>query len=100
MDEPICTCHKTKERAPEEVKKLLNRLSRIEGQIRGHPGHGGEGRLLPGHPHPVRRGHRGHECLQPGSAGQPHPHLRGQRHPGGKDEVIDELVLTLQKLMK
>ena len=30
-----CCCHKTKERSPDEVKKLLNRLSRIEGQIRG-----------------------------------------------------------------
>ena len=30
-----CTCQKTKERSPEEIKKLLNRLSRIEGQIRG-----------------------------------------------------------------
>ena len=33
--EENCCCHKTKERDPEEVKKLINRLSRIEGQIRG-----------------------------------------------------------------
>ena len=30
-----CCCHKTKERSPEEAKRLQNRLSRIEGQIRG-----------------------------------------------------------------
>ncbi len=31
-----CTCcHKTKERSAEEYTSLLNRLSRIEGQIRG-----------------------------------------------------------------
>ena len=30
-----CSCHKTKERSPEEYKKLINRLNRIEGQIRG-----------------------------------------------------------------
>ena len=28
-------CHRTKERSPQEYKKLVNRLSRIEGQIRG-----------------------------------------------------------------
>lgn len=28
-------CHKTKERTPEEYKKLIHRLNRIEGQIRG-----------------------------------------------------------------
>ena len=30
-----CNCHKTKKRTEEEYKSLLNRLSRIEGQIRG-----------------------------------------------------------------
>ena len=37
MDNPeheYC-CHRTKERTAEEYKTLLNRLSRIEGQIRG-----------------------------------------------------------------
>ncbi len=28
-------CHKTKERSEKEYKDLLNRLSRIEGQVRG-----------------------------------------------------------------
>ena len=28
-------CKKTKERSPEEFKKLMNRLNRIEGQVRG-----------------------------------------------------------------
>ncbi len=30
-----CDCHKTKKRSEEEYKALLNRLSRIEGQVRG-----------------------------------------------------------------
>lgn len=30
-----CHCHKTKQRDEAEMKKLINRLSRIEGQIRG-----------------------------------------------------------------
>lgn len=31
-------CHRTKERSPEEYKSLINRLNRIEGQIRGIKG--------------------------------------------------------------
>jgi DNA-binding FrmR family transcriptional regulator len=34
QEEKNC-CHKTKERTPEEYKKLIHRLNRIEGQIRG-----------------------------------------------------------------
>ncbi|HCA05494.1 MAG TPA: metal-sensitive transcriptional repressor [Ruminococcaceae bacterium] len=30
-----CQCHKIKKRGEDEYKKLVNRLSRIEGQIRG-----------------------------------------------------------------
>ena len=33
--ECCCCSHKTKERTEEEYKDLLNRLSRIEGQVRG-----------------------------------------------------------------
>lgn len=33
-----CGCCKTKEREAEELKKLMNRLSRIEGQVRGVKG--------------------------------------------------------------
>ena len=35
MAEKCMCCHKTKQRSEEEYRKLLNRLSRIEGQIRG-----------------------------------------------------------------
>jgi len=30
-----CCCERTKKRSEEEIKALINRLSRIEGQIRG-----------------------------------------------------------------
>ena len=30
-----CCCRKTKHRSPQEQKQLANRLSRIEGQVRG-----------------------------------------------------------------
>ena len=38
MEKKCCKCSeckKTKERSPEEYKKLMNRLNRIEGQVRG-----------------------------------------------------------------
>ena len=35
MSETISCCKKTKERSEKEHKDLINRLSRIEGQIRG-----------------------------------------------------------------
>ena len=33
--EMICPCHKSKHRDAEDVRALTNRLSRIEGQVRG-----------------------------------------------------------------
>ena len=33
-----CCCNKTKERSEKEYKDLMNRLSRIEGQVRGIKG--------------------------------------------------------------
>ena len=36
MEKECCCCtHKTKERSEAEYRSLINRLSRIEGQIRG-----------------------------------------------------------------
>ncbi len=36
MEEKNCMCcHKTKKRSEEEYKSLINRLKRIEGQVRG-----------------------------------------------------------------
>ena len=36
--EKECCCERTKERSPEEYRSLMNRLNRIEGQIRGIKG--------------------------------------------------------------
>lgn len=38
MEEIKNCCHRTKERSAEEYKSLINRLNRIEGQIRGIKG--------------------------------------------------------------
>lgn len=35
MDDKENCCHKTKERSEEEYKDLIHRLNRIEGQVRG-----------------------------------------------------------------
>ena len=37
-DEYVCPCSRKKERGEEEFKALMNRLSRIEGQVRGIKG--------------------------------------------------------------
>lgn len=37
-EKECCGCHKTKERSEKEYKDLINRLNRIEGQIRGIKG--------------------------------------------------------------
>ena len=37
-DKQCCCCERHKERSPEEYKALMNRLNRIEGQIRGIKG--------------------------------------------------------------
>lgn len=95
-----CCCHKTKERSEEEYKSLIHRLNRLEGQIRGIRGmvekdayctdilvqvaaasaalNGFTKELLANH---IRT------CV-------------AQDIKEGKEETIDELVNTLQKLMK
>ena len=37
-EKDICPCCRTKERGEEEYKSLINRLNRIEGQVRGVKG--------------------------------------------------------------
>ncbi|MBE5784829.1 MAG: metal-sensing transcriptional repressor [Clostridiales bacterium] len=95
-----CCTHKTKERSEAEYKKLVNRLNRIEGQIRGIKGmlerdayctdilmqsaavtaaiNAFNRELLTNHIH---------TCV-----------VHDIRE--GNDEVIEELTATLQKLMK
>ena len=104
MDEhqtPCCACtHKTKSRDEKEYKDLLNRLSRIEGQIRGIRGM-------------VERDAYCVDILTQVSAASAAlssftkellaNHIRtcvAQDIRDGNDETIDELVTTLQKLMR
>lgn len=102
-EKAVCECccgKKTKERSPEEYKKLIHRLNRIEGQIRGIKGM-------------VERDAYCTDILVQSSAVAAAlnafnkellaNHIRtcvadGIR--GGDDEVIDELVSIVQRLMK
>lgn len=98
--ENTCPCHKTKQRSSAEMKALLNRLSRIEGQIRGIRGM-------------VEKNAYCTDILTQSSAVSAalnafnrellSNHIRTcvvNDIRAGKDDVIDDLMATLQKLMK
>ena len=100
MENYECECHKTKERSEKEYKDLLNRLSRIEGQVRGI-------RKM------VEQDAYCKDVLIQVSAVNAAlnsfnkvllaNHIRtcvAENIRNGNDEVVDELVTVLQKLMK
>ncbi|MDY3014051.1 MAG: metal-sensing transcriptional repressor [Evtepia sp.] len=100
MEHQACCCHKTKERSMEERKRLLNRLSRIEGQIRGIRG------MVEKDAYCTDILIQSAAVTAAMNAFNRHllaDHIRtcvATDIREGKDEVIDELVATLQKLMK
>ena len=95
-----CCCHKTKERSEEEYRGLMNRLKRIEGQIRGL-----EGML-------EKSAYCADILTQAAAANAAlnafcrellANHVRtcvAQDIRAGHDETIDELLAILQKMMK
>ena len=100
MKDQMECCHKTKERSQEEYTHLIHRLNRIEGQIRGIRGM-------------VERSAYCPDILVQSAAVTAAinafnkellaSHIRtcvARDIREGKDETIDELVATLQKLMK
>ena len=95
-----CACKKTKQRKQEEYKSLIHRLNRIEGQIRGIKGM-------------IEKDAYCTDILVQSSAVTAainafnkellSNHIRtcvAEDIKSGKDETVDELVATLQKLMK
>ena len=99
-NESIWTCCKTKQRPEQELRDLLNRLSRIEGQIRGIRGM-------------VEKDAYCIDILTQVSAASAAlnsftkvllaSHIKtcvAQDIRDGNDETIDELVAMLQKLMR
>ena len=98
--EKECCCHKTKHRDEQELRDLTTRLSRIEGQIRGIRGM-------------VEKDAYCTDILTQVAAASAAlnsftkvllaNHIKtcvAQDIRDGKTETIDELVSTLQKLMK
>lgn len=95
-----CCCHSSKHRSDKEYKDLMNRLSRIEGQVRGIKGMLEKDAYCP-------------EILVQVSAVNAAlnsfnkvllaNHIRtcvADDIRDGKDETVDELVKVLQKLMR
>ena len=100
MSEECCCAQKTKERSPEEYKSLVNRLSRIEGQIRGIRGMLDKNAYCPDILAQVAAANA---ALNAFSKELLSNHIRScvvNDVRAGNDEVIDELLVTLQKLMK
>lgn len=98
MNEPCCA--QAKHRTPEEQHALLNRLSRIEGQIRGIRGMVERDAYCPDILTQVSAVTAALNAFNRELLAN---HIRTCVADGvreGHDEKIDELVATLQKLMK
>ena len=99
-DAAVPCCCRHKERSPEEYKALLNRLNRIEGQVRGIRG------MLEKEAYCVDilvQVAAANAALNSFSKVLLASHIKtcvAQDIRAGKDETIDELLTTLQKLMR
>lgn len=96
-----CVCsHKKKDRPEKEAKKLINRLNRIEGQVRGIK------RMLEQDAYCTDiliQVSAVNAALNSFNKELLAEHIRtcvAEDIRQGKDETIDELVVTLQKLMR
>ncbi|NSK18732.1 metal-sensing transcriptional repressor [Dorea formicigenerans] len=93
-------CHKKKERTEKEYKDLLNRLSRIEGQVRGIKRMVEEDAYCTDILIQVSAVNAALNSFNKVLLAN---HIRtcvAEDIRAGKEETIDELVATLQKLMK
>ena len=102
MEPKKCCCcsQRKKERTPEEYTKLIHRLNRIEGQIRGIRGMVENNAYCPDI---LMQSAAVTAAMNASNKELLASHIRtcvAQDIRDGKDEVIDELVGTLQKLMK
>ena len=93
-------CHKTKERSDKEYRNLINRLSRIEGQIRGIKKMVEEDAYCIDILVLVAAANAALNSFNKVLLGEHIKTCVANDIREGKDETIDELVTTLQKLMK
>lgn len=95
-----CFCHKTKQRSEEEYKALLNRLNRIEGQIRGIK------RMLQENAYCtdiINQVAAANAALNAFNKELLSNHIKTcvtDDIKAGKEDTVDDLLRTLQKLMK
>ena len=100
MTQEDCCCNRTKERSREEYRRLIHRLNRIEGQVRGIRG------MLEKNVYCtdiLAQVAAANAALNAFSRELLAEHIRtcvAQDIRDGKDATIDELLSTLQKLMK
>ena len=100
MEENRECCHKTKERSEKEYKDLINRLSRIEGQVRGIK------KMVENNaycPDILIQVSAVNAALNSFNKVLLANHIRtcvSEDIRAGKDETVDEMVTTLQKLMR
>lgn len=100
MEKENSCCHKTKERSDKEYRDLLNRLNRIEGQVRGIKGMVEKDAYCTDILVQVAAVNAALNSFNKVLLAN---HIRtcvARDIREGKEETIDELVLTLQKLMK
>lgn len=95
-----CSCHKTKERSPGEYKKLINRLSRIEGQIRGIKGMVEKNAYCPDIMTQVAAVNAALNAFNKELLANHIKTCVVNDIRDGRDDIVDELVDTLGKLMK
>ena len=102
MEKHDC-CHcsaRRKERSPEEYKKLINRLSRIEGQIRGIKGMVEKNAYCPDIMTQVAAVNAALNAFNKELLANHIKTCVVNDIRDGRDDIVDELVDTLGKLMK
>lgn len=100
MSDNCNCCHKTKERSDKEYKSLINRLNRIEGQIRGIRGMVEKDAYCTDIIVQVAAANAALNAFNKELLSSHIKTCVADDIRNGKDETIDELLATLQKLMK
>lgn len=95
-----CCCGKTTERSGEEYRKLINRLSRIEGQVRGIKAMVERDAYCPDILTQSAAVTAAMNAFNRELMASHIKHCVARDIRQGKDDTIDELVRTLEKLMK
>ncbi len=100
MSENKECCHKTKERTDKEFTDLIHRLNRVEGQIRGIKRMVEENAYCTDILMQVSAANAALNSFTKVLLGNHIKTCVARDIREGKEETIDELVVTLQKLMK